>query len=81
MALKTNAIAAQLRQARERIERTERNLAAARSATRQARSNFNDLVAGISSDHHAATCQSTGQYRGMLLQFASQIIAAETDKK
>ncbi|WP_092713917.1 hypothetical protein [Janthinobacterium sp. OK676] len=35
--------------------------------------NFNNLVDVIVSDHLAASCQSIGQYRSMLIKFAAQI--------
>lgn len=38
--------------------------------------NFNDLVDVIVSDHLAASCQSIGQYRSMLIKFAAQIKTA-----
>lgn len=73
MALKTNAIAAQLGQARGRIERQERQLEISRMRASQAKENFNDLVNAIHSDSYAMSFQSFGQYRRALLTLATEI--------
>lgn len=43
---------------------------------RHPESNFNDLVDLIDSDYLAASCQSIGKYRSMLMKFAAQIKTA-----
>lgn len=73
MATKTNTIAARLRHAEERIERTEQRLVIQRNLIENAESDALQLTSAIASDSYAASFQSLGQYRTALLHIAQSI--------
>ena len=73
MTLKTNTIAAQLRHAKERVERLERQLEIARALTSQANEDYSDLVSAINSDSYAISFQAFSQYRAGLLTLSKEI--------
>lgn len=73
MTTKTNTIAARLRHAEERIERTEQCLAIQRMLKEQADESVRHLASAIASDSYAISFQSLGQYRAALLHIAQSI--------
>lgn len=73
MTIKTNTVAAQLRHAKERIERLERKLALARMITNHEKEDYSNLVNAINSDSYAMSFQSFSQYRTALLTLSNEI--------